>query len=295
MNVESYREFLERMGHRVIESESGYWFNAGPRLYESIPPFALISPSEEEVRYLFQRHRMIGIKYYADVDNTGKSSFLYVCEDPSYDLNSLGRQTRRKIRKGLKECQVRQIDFAYLYAHGMLANRDTLTRQKRSDPTFDNPAGWKRFCQAAKQVEGALAWGAFVGDQLAAYTMAFTINGYSICLYQMSRTEMMPLYVNHALTHIATKEMLSLPGIHCVSQGHETIRDLPGLDIYKVRMGYKKRPLRQVVKFHPLAKPVMLSSVSRLALHRLRRWLPHNDPLLCAEGIINIAQRSYCT
>jgi hypothetical protein len=294
MNVDNYREYLERIGHCVIKSESGYWFDAGPRMYESIPPFAQINPSEDEIRYLFRRHHMVGIKYCTDMNiMVGKPSFLYVCEDPSYAIDSLGRQTRRKIRQGLKECQVHRIDFECLYTQGMPANQDTLARQKRSDSNFDNPAGWRRFCQAASQVEGALAWGAFVGDQLTAYTFGFVIDDYCILIYQMSRTEIIHLHINQALTYTATREILSLPDIHCVSQGHETIRDLPGLDTYKVRMGYTKRPLRQVVKLHPLAKPVMLSSVGRHSLRRFRRWLPDSDPLICAEGILNIAQHSY--
>ena len=113
MNVNNYREFLERIGYHVIESESGYWFNLGPAFYESIPPFALISPSESEVRNLFRRHRMAGIKYCVDVNKTGKPSFLYVCEDKSYDLSSVQSRMRNTIRQGLKKCHVCQIDFIW--------------------------------------------------------------------------------------------------------------------------------------------------------------------------------------
>jgi hypothetical protein len=103
MNIESYREFLERIGYQVIESESSCWFNAGPRLCESFPPFALISPSTHEVWRLLWRHHMVGIKYYAKMDKAGKPSFLYVCEDESYDLSRLGRQTRKEDSKRIEE------------------------------------------------------------------------------------------------------------------------------------------------------------------------------------------------
>jgi hypothetical protein len=126
-----------------------------------------------------------------------------------------------------------------------------------------------------------------------AYTVGFVIDDYVFYLYQMSRTDARPLFINHALTYLATKEMLALPDIHCVSQGHETIRDVRGLDEFKVRLGYDKRPLCQVVKLHPLVKPVALSSVGQFLLNRLRRQYPYSDSLICAEGIINIARHSY--
>lgn len=293
MNVNNYREFLERIGYHVVESESGYWFNLGPAFYENIPPFALISPSESEVDDLLWRHRMAGIKYCVDVDKAGRPSFLYVCEDKSYDLSNVQPRMRSIIRKGLKKCHARQIDFDYLYKYGMQLNRDTLARQRRSDSTFTDPAKWRQFCQAGRQVDGALTWGAFVGDELAAYMVAFIIDGYSNYLHQMSRTDLLPSRANHVLTYVATQEMLSRPDIHCVAHGQESIRNLPGLDEYKMRMGYRKRPMRYVVRLHPLVKSVMLGPAGRLALRGLERLVPDNDLLLRTRGIVSIAQHCY--
>jgi hypothetical protein len=118
------------------------------------------------------------------------------------------------IRKVLRSCRVCQIDFAYLYTHGMSLNRDTLIRQKRSHSIFSYPGRWKRYCRAGSYVEGALTWGGFVGDELAAYMVAFIIDGYSNYLNQMSRIDLLPLRPNHALTYVATKEMLSRSDIH---------------------------------------------------------------------------------
>ncbi len=295
MNVNNYREFLERIGHHIIESESGYWFNQGLGFYESIPPFALINPSEDEIRHLFWRNRVAGIKYCTDVDKTGLPSFLYICEDKSYDLNTIWRKKRNRIRKGIRECHVCQIDFKYLQAHGIPLNEDTMARQKRSDLTFSDPAKWKRFCQAASQVEGALTWGAFVGNKLAAYMVVFIIDGYCNILHQMSCTALLSSNPNEALTFIATKEMLSLNGINCVSYGHESIRDLDGLDEYKVKMGYKKHQLHQVVKVHPFIKTIILSSAGQLALNGLEHLLPNSDFLKRTRGIINVAQHCRAT
>jgi hypothetical protein len=292
MNVTNYREFLERIGHKVVESESGYWYDPGPRMFERIPAFSLACPSDSEVRNLFWRHGMLGIKYYADLDHAGKESFLYVCEDSAYELSGLGRSSRRKVRAGLRNCQVRQIDFAYLHAHGMPANLDTMERQKRQEPLFGDPEHWKGFCQAGGQVEGALVWGAFVEQDLAAYTLGFVVDDYCVFIYQMSRSEHRPSFVNHALTYTATREALARPDIRFASQGHETVRNVSGLDDFKVRLGYKKRPLRQVFRFHPVVKPAVLNPISQMALGKLRHWRPDSDALVRASGIVDIAQHS---
>jgi hypothetical protein len=293
MNVVNYCEFLERIGHHVVKSESGYWYDPGPRMFERIPAFSLTCPSDHEARNLFWRTGMLGIKYYADLDHPGKESFLYVCDDPDYDISNLGRSTRRKVRTGLRKCQVRQIDFVCLHAQGIAANLDTMERQKRQEPLFGDPEHWKEFCQAGGQVEGAVAWGAFVGQDLAAYTMGFIVDDYAIFIYQMSRSEHRSLFVNHALTYTATHEVLARPDIRCASQGHETVRNVSGLDDFKVRLGYKKRPLRQVFRFHPLVKPAVLNPVSQMALGKLRHWRPDSDALVRASGIVDIAQQSY--
>jgi hypothetical protein len=295
MNVERFCEFLERLGHHTVKSESGWWFNAGPGLYESIPPFALIGPSEQEIRRLLWRPDVMGVKYYADIDQTpaGKPSFLYVVEDESYDLSHLQSKVRRRIKRYLDQCEVRQFDFDRLYETGMPLNQDTLARQKRTDPMFDSEAGWKQFCEAGRDVEGAQVWGAFVDGELAAYMMAFVIDGYCNCLYQMSWSKYLDMRVNHILTFRATQQMIALPYVHCVSQGHETVRDIEGLDTYKIRMGFTKRPLRQVVKLHPAVRLALMSPPGQWALDALMQRRPDNDFLIRLRGVLEFARYSY--
>lgn len=295
MNVACFRRFLERLGHRVIESESGWWFNAGPGFYESIPPSALISPSKEEIRRLLWRPGVLGIKYYTEAEGArlGRPSHIYVVENKSYDLSHVQSKVRRRMKRHLDQCEVRQFDFDTLYASGMPLNQDTLVRQKRADSLFGTPEGWRRFCQAGRDVEGAQVWGAFVGGELAAYMMSFIIDGCCNCLYQMSRTKYMDQCVNHVLTFCATQNMLKQPGIHCVSQGHETVREIEGLDTYKIRMGFARRPLRQVVRLHPAVRAALMSPPGKWTLATLMARRPHDDFLIRLRGVLEFARYSY--
>jgi hypothetical protein len=292
MNVENYRTFLEAIGHRVITSSSGHWFDISRSFYESIPPVEVITPDKEELNKLFRQHFVIGLKYCAPASASGKRSWIYICRDSDYDMKSLHRKMRNKVRQGLDNCTVRPITFEHLHDHGMQLNRDTLQRQNRDDPTFTEPARWARLCQAGQQIDGATAWGAFVDGQLAAYMIAFVINGCSNILHQMSRTDMLDSKANNALAFVATREMMASPDIQAVSYGHASIRGLPGLEEYKVRLGYEKWPMRYVVVLHPLIRTILLNRAGDALLDRLNQLFPDHDVLERIEGIVNIARES---
>jgi hypothetical protein len=292
MNTENYMEFMKAIGHRIISSSSGYWLDVNKSFFECIPPFQVISPSQSEVTALFRQHYLIGLKYCAPPDHNGKPSWIYTCENKEYDLKAVHPKMRNKIRQGMRNCTVRPIGFDYLYDHGMALNQDTLKRQNRQDAMFSEMNRWARLCQAGKEAEGAGVWGAFVKDQLAAYMITFRINEYANILHQMSKTELLGSHANNVLGFVATREMLASPGIKTVSYGQASIRRLPGLEEYKVRLGYKKESMRYVVVIHPLLEPIILSEFGKKILSKLKRYRPEHDILKQISGIVDIATHS---
>jgi hypothetical protein len=292
VNVENYRSFLEAIGHRVITSSSGHWFDISRAFYESIPPVRLIAPDREELMTLFRQHPIVGLKYCAPPSSLGRLSWIYLCRDSDYGMQTVHRKMRNKVRQGLGNCTVRPISFEYLHDHGMQLNRDTLSRQGRRDPMLTEPARWARLCQAGQRIAGACAWGAFVDGELAAYLIAFVINGCSNVLHQMSRTDLLDSKANNALAFLATRETIASPDIRAISYGHASIRGLPGLEEYKVRLGYEKWPMRYVVVLHPLIRFVLLNPLGDQLLGLLNRLLPGHDVLRRVDGILDIARES---
>jgi hypothetical protein len=292
MNTENYMKFMKAIGHQIISSSSGYWYDVNRSFYECMPPFKIISPLNSEVNGLFRKHFMVGIKYCAPQEKMGKLSWIYMCEEKEYDLKSVHPKMRNKVRQGMRNCAVRPITFDYLYDHGMALNRDTLVRQKRKEPLFTKQKLWERLCQAGKEAEGAGVWGAFVKDQLAAYMITFQINEYGNILHQMSKTDLLFSHANNALGFVATKEMLASSEIETVSYGQASIRHLPGLEEYKVRLGYKKVPMRYVVVMHPVIRAFVLSHVGNRVLGKMKKRYPENDLLKQISGIFDIARQS---
>jgi hypothetical protein len=292
VNLDKFRQFLELTGHRVIQGAGGLWCEMVPMFYENIPFYQTINPCQAELDMLFRDHRVLGIKYRTREGNKGKRECIYVCDKP-YDMKSVHPKMRSKVRQGLRNCVVREVDFGYLHQHGLPLNRDTLERQNRDDTTFSQPARWAQFCDAGKRVEGASAWGAFVGDQLAAYMVTFITGEYCNILYQCSSTDLLPTKANNALTYVATREILSSSTITYVSYGQSSIRgDQEGLDEYKTRLGYKKRPVNFVVVLHPLLKLFLVGRLGNGLLGLLNRIARDHDVLKRARGIVDIAKQS---
>jgi len=301
LNVENICQFYKRLGFHIIESPSSYWLNLGPRFYVALPPQTIIvNPDEDEMAKLCSQPGVLGLKYSTErstrsptaAEGDGQPGAIYLLSDKSYDLAKLSRSTRRHTRRGLKMCSVEQIGFDELKAKGMQANLDTLCRQKRDDPIFSQSRRWASFCHAGGAVEGAGVWGAFVNDELAAYAVTFITDDCCNILYQMSCTDMMQYRVNLALFYTINRKMLALPGINRICCGMTPIIDLPGLDTFKTRLGYEKRPVHFKVKLRPWLGRLLLNSAGRGALSLARRVAPDVYLLKQANGFLSIGRAS---
>ncbi len=61
-------EWLRRQGYRVVQTESSYWFNRGPKAFQAVPYQALITPSAEEKRELFSGEKALVLRYSAPME-----------------------------------------------------------------------------------------------------------------------------------------------------------------------------------------------------------------------------------
>jgi len=294
MDMNNFRRFLELIGHRVIESDSCLWCEMAPRFYESIPFYRCQILSQTETQALFQSQRVLGLKFRVRPGIRGSKGCVYICEAKHYDLESLHPKMRNKVRQGLKYCEVKQIDFDYLQKYGLPINQQTLTRHNRDDQLFSNPSNWARFCEAGKKVQGAMVWGSFYENQLAAYAVIFITGEYCNILYQHSRTDLLHTKANNVLSYIMTKELMSLPDISYVSYGLRSIRgEQPGLDEYKTRLGYKHWPVNYIVVLNPILEHFLLNRTAYGSIDLMCKIFPNNDFLKRARGIVEIAKDSY--
>ena len=287
VNSDGFAEFLSRQGHRIVKTESCFWYDARPGFYFYFPYHKLITPSAEELKQILWGRRCIGARYFTPMDHVGKESFTIVCSDKNYDITSVdAHHARRQTRRGLENFNIRQIEFKDLAKIGISLNNDTLIRQGRDPSTYEEKK-WQIYCSAADGLEGFEAWGAFSGDHLASFMVAFQMEDHFTILHHSSATEFLPSYPNNALVFYVTKLKLALPEVDTVSYGPQSLDAPESLEIFKFRMGFQKRPMKQTIVFNPLVRP-FINELSHKAIQGLSAFRPESDVLRKLDGIIRL-------
>jgi hypothetical protein len=264
--VEAFTHFLSAIGHRVVRGAGAYWYDAGRAFFLAVPSHRRLVPEPEALRAMLWRTRCLGVRFSAPLEGPGKLSYQIVCDDRAYGLETLSANTRSKVRRGLRRCDVTPLAFADIAALGRTADRDTLQRQGRSWRWSDE--GWARYWEAAAATPGMEGWGAFVAGSLAAYLVTVCFGDCVEFLLARSRNDGLDAYPNNALIYTVTQEMLVRRGLQRVTFGLESLESVHALDEFKFGMGFRAAPLRQRIVFHPVAGAFLRRGMVRAAIHR---------------------------
>lgn len=284
MTPEIFAEWLRRQGLRVVQTESSYWVEAGPHIYQAFPYHLIISPSKEELDILFHKHSAIGLRYSTDWDQPeGAASYHVVFTDQEYPISVLPKKTRPDVRRIMEQASVEQISFARLDNEGWQLRAETLQRQGREGA--ESREWWHKLCQSAEGLPGFEAWAAIVDGQLAATLIVHVYKDCCDALYQQSRTEYQSLGVNNALTFAFTNNIIKRPGHLWLFYGLHSLDAPPSVDQFKFNMRFTAKPVRQRVVFHPWLRP-LFNPASHAVLKAGVRLRPGNLTLSKAEGML---------
>ena len=284
MDAEIFAEWLRRQGHRVIRTTSSYWYNQGPYAYQALPYHWLITPSAEELKEIFKTYKAMTLRYSTPLySQVGHISYHAIYNDPMYDINRLSNYARKNVRRGLKNCIVKQISFQQLADEGWELQIDTLNRQGRD--VAMTMATWHKLCVSASDLPGFSAWAALVQDKIAASVITFRMDDCAYMLYQQSHRQYLRDHVNNALSYFVTSKMLEEANITMILYGLHSLDAPPSIDEFKFRMGYHPKPVRQRVVFHPYLRPFINQNTHNW-VKRLLQMRPGNVLLAKTEGMI---------
>jgi len=277
MSTESYADFLMRMGHTVRKVGDVYWFNVYPHIYMSFPFQRVIDPFAVDWPDVFQEDGWCA-RFPCSID-IGRPSYRLIVDNPEYNLKCLTSKARNQTRRGLEACEVRQIEFSELTKAGLALNRETLERQGRRVPR-DFQRYWHRYYKEASKTEGAHAWGAFVGGELAAYLIAFIMDNVSHILIVRSSRKHLRSYPNNALIFEYIRNMLGRRMVSEISIGLESLQEgLQSLDHFKIGMGFKKKPVGQRIVLRSWLSHIMRQPLLGIA-RSILSWFPSRDERL---------------
>jgi hypothetical protein len=284
VTAEVFGEWLKRQGHRVVRTESSYWYQKGPRVFQAFPYHWLIQPSEQELNQLFRSHGAISLRYSTSLAApVGCMSYHVTFDKPTYGFDDLGKSARKNVRRGLKNCSVEPISFDRLAEEGWALQQDTLSRQERSDDISQQ--SWKNLCNAASDLPGFNAWGALVSNELAASVITFQLDGCCYMLYQQCKRDFLTAHVNNALSFSVTEANVGSNGVRSVFYSLHSLDAAPTMDEFKLRMGYTAKPVRQRVIFHPWCAP-LVNRMSHAVLKKLMALRGGDQILAKGEGMV---------
>ncbi len=247
LNSNAMGEFFERLGQRTVRSESSWWHEVQPGVLLSFPYHRLIQPSEDEVKELFEKHKLRAVRYPTPLSSFGFPSTVAINTDRDYDLHCQYRKARNHTRRGIKSCVVKQIDFSYLIENGIPLNKDTSERQGRHSQ-YAEADYWSKYCTAAQATSGVSAWGAFVDGELAAFLVAIEVDEWVEWVVNHSITAFRKQSPNNALVLFAAQHFFK-KGCKGICYGLGSLEPTPDLDHFKRRMGWTFLPIKQRLVF----------------------------------------------
>ena len=125
-------QFFERLGERVIASESTWWHEVQSGVLLSFPYYRELELDDAELTGLIRRHKLRALRYPTPLSGFGFVSTMELNPQvDDYDLACLSSTARRQTKQGLKYCQIERMNFDELIEAGLPLNRDSAERQGR--------------------------------------------------------------------------------------------------------------------------------------------------------------------
>jgi hypothetical protein len=284
MNPDIFAEWFRKQGQLVVRTTSSYWVKQGPGAFQAFPYHWMIEPTQGELNDLLKKHRAITLRYSAPLNaSTGYVSYHTILEDAAYGYSHLSSRTRTNVRRGLEVCRVEPISFERLAGEGFSLQLDTLNRQGRKLDV--EQSRWKKLSLSAGELPGFEAWGAIVDGKLAASMITFLMDDCYYLMYPQCLRQYLPKRVNNALSFTVSSELMKRPETKCIHYGLHSLDAPPSVDEFKFRMGYRAKPVRQRVEFHPWLRAVA-NRVSHRVTQKLLSFNPGNPLLAKAEGML---------
>lgn len=273
-NLNPMGRFYELLGHKIVQSESGWWYEVQPGVLLAFPYYKLIEPNEDELNALMREHKLKAIRYPTTLNAFGFLSTSPINMNPDYDLSCQHQKARNQTRRGLEACVVEEIDFNHLAENGLALNQDTSQRQGLESRYADTDY-WQKYCQAARETAGVSAWGAFVEGQLSAFLIAIEVNDWVEWVVNHSSTALRKKYPNNALVFQAAQHFFQKKGCKGICYGLGSLESTPTLDRFKQRMGWTLKPMKQRLIFSKKMRYALLPA-QEPCLKMLDRIFPQN-------------------
>ncbi len=282
MNAENFSRWQLRQGHDVILSESSFWYEASSHVFQAFPYHWVISPTESEINKLFLKNGILAIRYSTPISSQiGKISY-HVVQYPPYCIDNVQKKMSKQLKEGLKKFNVKEIPIQSLATKGWNLQLDTLRRHNRC--LCMSQKAWESLCYSAEGIPGFIAWGAFKEEELVSFLFTTRIDDTGYLLYSACHHDFLNEHANKVIYYEVTCQMLNQPGIKSLFITVQSLDAPASIDVFKFRMGFQPKYVRQRVVFHPFLRP-FVNNFSHSFVKKVLHAFPDSPILPKAEGM----------
>lgn len=245
-----------------------------------IPPY-ITYPVEKNT--LFNHFKgAFYIRWDSDFDNTDNTNYYHVIKDGCCSIDSLPPKTRNQIRRCLKNCEIKQVDYQYIINGGGYEVYASEYRRYEKN-------GHASVAKPKQQWADGMKEAAQRGQEFWAVDCDGKVIAYSICLRKEEHVDLVTwkvdyenynyLYPSYGLVYTMCEYYLSQEGIRYVDDGGRSLTEHSGvqnflLDKFCFRKAYTKLnaefkwylyfPLVLLARFEKKIKNNQLRSLVRL-------------------------------
>jgi len=287
-SLPAWAEFFASTGQPALldECDSAIWVPGVRGELQRMPSVATNAPAEGIIRrVLAQRGVWIASCIREEAPTRPANCFDYLRFGPDYELETLEKNARRDIRRGLRCFEIRRVDWDELLRTGFDAYRDTEGRHGHVPPQPDELRELADLNRGCPCVE---LWGAIDRQGLAAWIRVLKADDWAFITSACSRLDVLRDCPNNALVFEATRTFLVDQKLRSVSYGISSLQatdNIASLHRFKLRMGFS--PVRRYRHFivHPVLRPLLSTAPASWLWDRLVRLRPSSVTLSKVAGL----------
>lgn len=233
------------------------WLKYNGSIIPSSPPHIMVTESKVEIKKLLISSKSFLARWVSNFDVSIYSSFWYVINDKGLGIEDYSKNTRSKIRRGLKNFVVKKIEKSELINHGYKVYVAAFKRYK----TINKPMSSIKFIKHINSLDkGWEFWGVYSREtnELIAYSQNKIVTDQ--CYYSTIKfhEKYLKMYSSYALYFVMNSYYLKERKLKYVNEGtrsilHETNVQSFLIDKFKFRKAYCKLH----VQYHPLVTPII--------------------------------------
>jgi hypothetical protein len=250
--VERYASLLQDRGQAVAVANDTVFYNYN-RMVEPMAPIGHDAAlTEQQERELQEQLGGVLVRFGRGFSDEETGWYSVICDDYPAIADNPSPGGRRNIRKGLRECRVRQVDAEYMARHGYPAYASAYGRYSGRQAIEGERDFAEKMRRAIPYDDLVHYWGVFYGDKLVGYGANYVYEDIEVA---STEVKLDPAYLNKyssaALMHTMTEHYLTA-GTAWLNSGARSLSHDTAFQEYLIKkFNYRKAHVRLRVAFKP--------------------------------------------